>query len=238
MDKISGAAEDENFVYFSDLQPGTHSIATTYTGSIPVPSSSKEMYSSRLVETDRTTGGNWGGVYGNDGYVLCGYRADGADQQVLPPYVTSLDFFRAFPKAGRPDTTAWASGTSDHRALAPNRENGTPRTASCLSNVDQTMTVAIKIQGDKKFRVALYFVDWDNKGERAAVEMFDADTLKLIAPVSLVSEHSGGQYLVYECDRSVKFRFDKVRGDIVTLSGIFFDPMPAPRGNDTVPGIR
>lgn len=27
--------------------------------------------------------------------------------------------------------------------------------------------------------------------------------------------------------KSAKFRFDKVRGDTVTLSGIFFDPQPA-----------
>jgi hypothetical protein len=41
-----------------------------------------------------------------------------------------------------------------------------------------------------------------------------------------VNGFSGGAYLVYEYDRSVKFRIDKVRGDIVTLSGIFFDPRP------------
>ena len=86
------------------------------------------------------------------------------------------------------------------------------------------MTVTIKTNAVKKYRVALYFVDWDNKGRRAAVEMFDAATLSLIAPVEIVSGHAGGHYLVYEYDRSVKFRFDKVRGDLVTLSGIFFDP--------------
>ncbi len=46
---------------------------------------------------------------------------------------------------------------------------------------------------------------------------------RLLAPVGIVSGHSGGKYLIYECDRSIKFRFDKVRGDLVTLSGIFFD---------------
>jgi hypothetical protein len=86
------------------------------------------------------------------------------------------------------------------------------------------MTMTVGIDGTRPYQVALYFVDWDDKGRRLAVEMFDADTLKLIAPVRLVNGFSGGAYLVYEYDRSVKFRFDKVRGDIVTLSGIFFDP--------------
>jgi len=62
---------------------------------------------------------------------------------------------------------------------------------------------------------------------RPAVEMFDAETLKLIAPVRIVRGFSGGATLVYAYDRSVKFRIDKVRGDIVALSGIFFDPDPA-----------
>jgi hypothetical protein len=75
--------------------------------------------------------------------------------------------------------------------------------------------------------VALYFVDWDDKGRRLAVEMFDAETLKLVAPVRIVKGFSGGTYLVYAYDRSAKFRIDKVRGDIVALSGIFFDPKPA-----------
>jgi hypothetical protein len=54
--------------------------------------------------------------------------------------------------------------------------------------------------------------------------MFDADTLNLIAPVKVVDKHSGGVYLVYTYDKSVKFRFNKVRGSLVTLSGMFFDP--------------
>ena len=135
-----------------------------------------------------------------------------------------MEFFRAFPKAGRPDSTRWEAATADRRALAPDANNGTPRAAACVSTNDQTMTVTIRVNDKKKRRIALYFVDWDHSGRRAAVEMFDADTLRMIAPVQLVSGHAGGKYLVYETDRSVKFRFNKIRGDRVTLSGIFFDP--------------
>jgi hypothetical protein len=224
---IANASEDAKFVCFEDLEPGDYSIATTYRGHVVPAPSPEEHYAAHLVKQDTATGGDWGGVYGRDGYVLCSYRADGSDLQSLPGYVSSLDFFRAFPKAGRPDSTLWAASTSDQRALAPDAANSTPRTAACTSNNDQTMTVAIRIEGRGKHRIALYFVDWENRGARAAVELFDADTLRLIAPVSLVRGHAGGVYLVYECDRSVKFRFDKVRGELVTLSGIFFDPVPS-----------
>jgi hypothetical protein len=86
------------------------------------------------------------------------------------------------------------------------------------------MTVTMGIKGTRPYQVALYFVDWDDKGRRLAVEMFDADTLKLVAPVKIVNNYSGGKYLVYSYNKSAKFRINKVRGDIVTLSGIFFDP--------------
>jgi hypothetical protein len=110
--------------------------------------------------------------------------------------------------------------------LAPAPDNGTPRNAACVSNNDQTMTLTIGIEGTRDYQVALYFVDWDNQGRREAVEMMDATTLKLIAPVKIVNAFAGGKYLVYAYNKSAKFRFNKVRGETVTLSGIFFDSKP------------
>jgi hypothetical protein len=221
---LGGAGQDAEFVYFTSVQPGTYAFSTTYQGETPAYHEPPEEYAARFIKQDTTTAGNWGGAYGREGYVLCNYALDGRDKRSLPPYVTSLEYFRAFPKAGLPEATTWASGTSDSRALSPGPDNSTPRNAACLSNSDQTMTVTLGIDGPRPYQVALYFVDWDHKGRRLAVEMFDADTLKLIAPVRIVNGFSGGVYLVYAYDRSAKFRIDKVRGDIVTLSGIFFDP--------------
>ena len=225
LDGIASAREDAEFVLFEGVGPGIYSVRTSYIGRPLKPALvAKEVYPGRLVKTDIVTRGSWGGVYGRDGYVLCGQEPKGMDKQVLPSYVRSLDFFRAFPKAGRPDTTVWATSTTNPSALAPDPRNGEMRRATCLSNNDQTMTVTIGIEGTRKFQVALYFIDWENHGRRAAVEMFDAASLRLIAPVSVVRGHAKGIYLVFEYDRSVKFRFDKIRGDLVTLSGLFFDP--------------
>lgn len=85
------------------------------------------------------------------------------------------------------------------------------------------MSVTIVIEGTQDYQVALYFVDWENQGSRIAVEMFDASTLNLIAPVKIVRNFSGGAYLVYSYNKSVKFRIDRVRGGIISLSGIYFD---------------
>jgi len=221
---LSGASQDADFVYFTAVEPGTYSMSVAYDGKTPAYCELAEEYAARFIKQDITTRGNWGGVYGKDGYILCNYQPKGGDQQALPSYVASLDFFRAFPKAGRPDNTTWILGTSDSRALAPGPENAGERNAACISNNDQTMTVTLGIKGARPYRVALYFVDWDHKGRRLAVEMFDAKTLNLIAPVKVVSNFSGGKYLVYSYNQSAKFRINKIRGDIVPLSGIFFDP--------------
>jgi len=223
---LGGASQDAGFVYFTAVQPGAYAISVEYRGQTPVYDEPLEEYAARFIKQDVTTSGNWGGAYGKEGYVLCNYNPKGGDVKSLPPYVTSLDYYRAFPKSGLPDRTAWASGTSDRRALAPAPDNGAPRNAACMSNSDQTMTLTIGIDGPRDYHVALYFVDWDNQGRREAVEMFDANTLNLIAPVKIVGGFGAGKYLVYSYNKSAKFRFNKVRGDSVTLSGIFFDPKP------------
>jgi hypothetical protein len=223
---LGGASQDSDFVYFTGVQPGTYTMSVTYRGTTPIYQEPPEEYAARFIKQDSTTSGNWGGVYGKDGYALCNYQGESGDKKSLPSYVTSLDYYRAFPKSGRPDCKTWAKDTPDQRALAPAPNNGTPRNAACVSNSDQTMTLTIGVEGTRDYQVALYFVDWDNQGRREAVEMMDATTLKLVAPVKIVNAFAGGKYLVYTYNKSAKFRFDKVRGETVTLSGIFFDPKP------------
>jgi len=221
---IGGAGQDNEFVYFNSVQPGNYNIAVSYQGETPDYYEPKISYAAQFIGKDTITSGNWGGVYGTEGYVLCNYSGDGADKKSLPPYVNSVEYFRAFGGNTRvPDNTTWVLGTSDKRALAPDQNNLSPRNATSLSNTDQTMTFTIGINGTHDYQIALYFVDWENKGSRMAVEMFDASTLNMIAPVEIVKNYSRGKYLIYSYNKSAKFRINKVRGSIITLSGIFFD---------------
>ncbi len=224
---IGGATQDSEYVYFSAVQPGTYNIAVTYTGSTPVYSEPAEIYPAQFIKQDSTTGGNWGGVYGAQGYVLCNYNDGGVDKKSLPSYVTSVKYFRAFGGSNQlPDNTSWASNTTDTRALAPDSTNQGSRNSRALSNAGNTFTFTIEVNGIHDYQVALYFVDWDNKTRSHVVEMFDATTLKMVAPVQIVENYRGGKYLVYTYNKSAKFRLDKIRGDIVPLSGMFFGPKP------------
>ena len=221
---IGSASQDSEFVYLSSVQPGTYSIEVSYSGNTPAYKEPPEKYAAQFVKQDKTTGGDWGGVYGKDGYILCNYNGEGRDEKVLPPYVKSVEYYRAFPKSGLPDPQMWAAETADKRALAPDKHNGSGRKAAGYSNSDQTMSVTIGIDGEREYQVALYFVDWNRNGCRQAVEMMDAGTLNQVAPVKIVDDFSGGAYLVYKYNKSAKFRINKVRGSLVTLSGVFFDP--------------
>ena len=51
-----------------------------------------EVFPVKFIKEDATTHGNWGGMYGVDGYVLPNYNGVGKDQRLLPSYVTSVVF--------------------------------------------------------------------------------------------------------------------------------------------------
>src|ERR1022692_408760 len=217
---IGGASEDSEFVYFTGVQPGAYSLSVSYSGSTPAYCAPVPQYAAQFIKEDATTSGNWGGVYGKDGYVLCNYNGSGNDKKSLPSYVSSVSW-----SSGLPGASTWATGTTDTRALSPDSSNQGSRNAACDYN-NPDMPVTISTTGTNYFQVALYFVDWDNKGRRLAVEMFDANTLDLIAPERVTTNFYGGKYLVYTYNKSVRFRFDQVRGDNAVLSGIFFDAAP------------
>jgi alpha-L-rhamnosidase len=226
---ISGASEDAQFTYLTAVRPGNYKIVTTYKGSTAPYSEPSGVYPARFIGIDSATSGNWGKVYGKDGYVLCNYNGNGKDKQSLPRYVAAVDYYKVKGN-GLPLNTVWALNTNDQRALSPDAANSSPRTAACLYAMDAdqigyTFTSTVSIKGTQDFKISLYFVDWDNKGREIAVEMFDAATLKLIAPVKIVNNSLGGTYLSYSYNKSVKFRINIVRGDNAVLSGMFFDPI-------------
>ncbi|HEY4416435.1 MAG TPA: alpha-L-rhamnosidase C-terminal domain-containing protein [Verrucomicrobiae bacterium] len=233
---IGGINEDSEFIYFTHVQPGTYSMTVAYDGVTTAYQEPAEVYAAQFIKEDSTTSGNWGGVYGKDGYVLCNYNGKGSDKKSLPAYVSSIDYFLIYG-SGLPNAVTWASGTMDGRALAADASNQGARNAACFSTDGynggrNTMTFTINCTGTNTHQVALYFADWDNKERQLAVEMFDAKTLNLVAPVKVVTNFSGGKYLVYTYNKSMKFRIDQVRGDNAVLGGIFFDDSAAPPASD------
>ncbi|MCR8556718.1 hypothetical protein KXD93_03655 [Mucilaginibacter sp. BJC16-A38] len=225
---FSGASEDAEFIYFTRMLPGNYKIIAKYSGTTPKYTEPVASYAASYIGIDTTTSGNWGGVYGKDGFALCNYNDNGKDKTSLPSYVSSINYYKVKGN-NLPRNTVWASNTNDRRAPAPDAANSFPRAAACLYAMDAdqigyTFTSTITIKGTHDYKVSLYFVDWDKKGRKIAVEMFDAETSNLVAPVKIVENCVGGAYVTYSYNKSVKFRINVVRGDNPVLSGIFFDP--------------
>jgi alpha-L-rhamnosidase len=224
---IGGVYEDANFVYLTVVKGGYYQVKAAYSGSTPRYKELANIYPAKFLGIDSPTSGNWGGVYGKDGYSLCNYNGTGTDKRSLPAYVNDISYYKVKGN-GLPNNVVWAASTEDKRAPAPDATNSFPRTAACLYAMDgdqigYTFTSTIAIKGSHDYKVSLYFLDWDKGRREIEVEMFDAETLKLIAPVKIVNNCTGGAYLSFSYNKSVKFRVNIVRGSNAVLSGIFFD---------------
>jgi hypothetical protein len=137
-------------------------------------------------------------VRGSEGSVRFGAGEGGADDLRLPAYVEKIT----------------------HRS--PRNGVGYLMTGNPEAT-KQTMTVDVTLKGEHRYRLGLYFLDSGAQQRRMSVELFDLETRKLIAPVELVEDFTGGKYLVYEYDRSCRIRLDHVSGGDAVINGIYFD---------------
>ncbi len=216
--------EKEHSVEISEISAGTYRFNIEYTGKTPSYNEKEWIYPAEFVGTDSLTGGNFHGTYGQDGFILCGFSLEddlALDYRSLPDYVTNVTYSKNL-------INNWKINTTDLRALSPDKNNLLSRNIGAISTRDslwayQTMTIDIETTPETEYQTALYFVDLEDFGRRAAIEMFDLKTKELVAPVQLVHDFHGGKYLIYRYNNPVRFRVNHVRGPNVTLSGIFFD---------------
>lgn len=236
---ISGATDDGEWIYFTGVQPGRYTLDISYSGETPAYVPQPLVYSVKVAGQDSKTSGNWGGVYGRDGYVLFDYKGNEKPKESLPSYVESVTCH-----SGR--FVQWQTSTHDGRALAPDRSNKGPRVASAYysrptswkagkENLyspssrswgwgQATMYVDIHLKQARNFRLALYAVDFDHKARKETVDILSMPSLVLAAPIQMISDFQGGKYLIYECHGSVRLRINADRGPDAVISGIFFDP--------------
>jgi hypothetical protein len=215
---------ENDFICFTGLQGGKHVFNVIYEGASPVYEESAWFYPAGDVIEDTLTSGNWGGTYGSDGYILCAYHTVDdtvQDLRLMPDYVKDITYNKQFSRQ-------WSEGTEDPRAPASGPGNETLRNVGAIYTQDpratfQTMTVDIDMEESEQHQITLYFVDWDQAGRRVAVEMFDLESKRLLAPVQVIEDYSKGKYLIFKYNAPVRFRINHIRGPNATLSGIFFD---------------
>ncbi len=216
---IRKKGEDESFVYYTGFTSGKHSVKVTYSGN-PVKEDKIEPFSyhNQSVKIDTHTRGNWLGTYGSKGYVLCNFDNQG-NRIKLPGFVNDIKFIRNA-------NTNWVIGTNDVRALQT--ENTEIRNLGAIYTQDpnvcmQTMTIDLFSEKEKTYNLSLYFVDWDKKERRTAIEVFDLDNKELLMPVYIVRDYEEGKYITFTVDRPVRLRINHVRGANAVLNALFFD---------------
>lgn len=221
--------EDKDFIYYQ-LASGSYSATIKYAGKPSRSPKEKLVYACRSrVKEDIRTQGDWITKYGKKGYILCNFDSVGNNLIQLPSFVSDV----LFKKEGN---SHWISRTTDKRALLspaladlPLTESATPyRSLGCIYTRDpvpcqQTLTIDIPCKKRQKYQLTLYMVDWDHKGRRSAIEIFDLDTKNIVMPVYMVRNYENGKYITFELDRPVRIRVNQVRGDNAALSGLFFD---------------
>lgn len=218
------------FCPLPSLEEGTHEIRFEYSKA-PCSKVAEEevryLYPASSFSEDRQTKGDWKGTYGSKGYALFGFDGPGAHRIKLPAgcKVFTLNKTR---------DAEYASASSDPRALVCPGNGGQERNLGALVTGDpdacwQTMTVDVDYRAAGPYKVSLYFVDWDNdspatlSSRRSAIEVFDLETRRILAPVHMVRDYSGGVYVTFQADRPVRIRIDQVRGKNASLSALFLD---------------
>lgn len=206
------------------ISPGRHSFRFSYNGRKSCRMDEVFAYDIPAGEfsEDGVTGGNWAGSYGQEGYVLFGGGPDGADIVKLPSGCRSVEVNKAVRKAS---FNIDAVSQNSLLRICPDVSG----TAGAIETGDpvpcwQTMTVDVDYRGKERMIVSLYMLD-DEGDRRSAVELYGLDDRRILAPVHIVRDYSGGKYVSFPVDRPVRIRICQIRGRNASCSGIFFDTM-------------
>jgi hypothetical protein len=178
-----------------NLQPGEASNEVEYA----VPA-----FTSRFVEANTMTGGDWEGVYGSAGNWLAGAFP------MLPNYATINCEARQW---------IWTENVSGGAAPQLAGET-TERIAACWYSPGD-LVFDIRITDGQAHRLTMYFLDWSYSGREQAVDLIDGQTGAVLDSRTL-SDFTTGIYLTWEVSGAVVVRVTPHNVNAV-VSGIFLD---------------
>jgi hypothetical protein len=164
----------------------------------------------QFLGVDTSTGGNWSGVYGQEGHLVLGGT-------------TSLPIGATVSASGKSDFS-WSSPGTDLRALQRS-PNSAERVASAWYSAS---SFTIHLDLAQRRDIALYFVDWDRAGREQLVEMIDPANGQILNSQT-VSSFGEGKYLLYNLRGRVDVRVTRTSGPNAVFMGLFLgNDSPAP----------
>ncbi len=178
-------------------------ILTVYpAGGAPLSSSAV------FISSDTQTKGNWQGIYGIEGYSLANVTT-----QSIPSYAS-------FSVLNQLNYT-WATNTSDPTALQiPGSSGRIAATWYSASSFNLDLDV-----GPNPHQIALYALDWGDKGRLETIQIQDAKT-GFPLDTEVVSYFAGSTYLVWRITGHVQVIVTTVGGSNAVVSAVFFGVGP------------
>jgi hypothetical protein len=158
--------------------------------------------SATFVKEDTTTGGNWIGVYGSQGYDV----ADSGSSLTYGTVTLSGDA-----------TYQWS--TSNPPALQIPGNPGS-RIASCWDS-STSFTITVDLTDGQSHDMALYALDYDNQGRAERIQI--TTTGGTVLDTQSISNFTGGVYLQWVISGDVVITVTCTAGINGVVSGIFFD---------------
>jgi hypothetical protein len=156
--------------------------------------------------------GNWGGVYGSQGYSLFGWD-NNSDLISLPSYVSSLSVGGS--------RYQWTGNTNDVRGLPGNSLNTGTRKAN-TSYANPTINIDISVNDSSFHKLTLYSLDWDNQGRQFTLNLINLSTGATEATANL-TDAKPGVYSSFRFKGYTRLQVIKTAGENCVISGIFFD---------------
>ena len=157
-----------------------------------------------FVGIDEKTRGNWKGIYGKTGFLVVN------DKTNFPGYI------QLTPENALPFT--WSNPTNQSALM---RADSTIRIASSW-NHRHPISLNLSLANGSEQQLALYFLDWDEKGRIMDVQIWNTsgEMLNRKSVYSFIE----GTYLVWQIRGKVIIKIASLGGGNPIISGLFFDP--------------
>jgi len=240
---IKSHSEDKNFIYLNSVTQGKYNFRIKYMGTTPAFKNRPLKYEAQFIGVDSLSGINWHGKYGEAGSIFFNFLAKGKHLQIPSNLIDSVFIrypLKNYKKEGKQVANIFDIVDVAHDVYLSEQidtENkiqveydgkiidGFGALSTNNPNVcQQTFYIDIhSAYAIKPYQVALFFKDWNKGGKQQAIEMFDLQTKKIIAPTKLIKNFEKGIYLIYKYDKPVRFRINHVQGDNAVLNAILFD---------------
>ena len=160
------------------------------------------------MKSDTATQGNWQTVYGTSGYDIL------SDAVNIPAYA-NVSF-------GGQSPYTWTTTSSATPALETPGSTNRVAAAWYASN---SFTIALNITDDQPHDIALYALDWDNKGRSGQIQISSTVTGEILN-TQTISGFSNGVYLQWSVTGDVIITVTSESRASPVISGLFFDPSP------------